>query len=285
MVARSAPGCRAFDSADALLGARVVDAVVIAAPMESRASLTVSALGAGLPVLVEPPMAASLEEADWIREAERAARLSVMVGFNRRWWEPAEQVRRALAGAPEGELVVESTIAIDVSDPDPFVALGAHLDLVRHMVDREIAIISGLREATGELEAHVTFHGGGLASCRARPAERPEESIIVRASGRTYQIWSGSDRIRPPSGRGRRALDLLDTAVRRVGLARDAVARSYDGLLGGFVHSVQTRRFRGPTTSDGTAALLAIAALRRSLEEGGTEMMVPATPGKPPEAD
>jgi predicted dehydrogenase len=91
-VARSAPGCRAFESVDAMLAARVVDGVIVAGPIESRASLAVRALSAGLPVLVAPPIAASIEEGNWIAEAERAVRIPVMVAFERRWWKPAERL-------------------------------------------------------------------------------------------------------------------------------------------------------------------------------------------------
>src|SRR6478735_8084694 len=59
-IARMAPGCRNFDTPEALLAARVVDAVIVASPQDSQASLAVMALGAGVPVLIEPPLAASL---------------------------------------------------------------------------------------------------------------------------------------------------------------------------------------------------------------------------------
>jgi predicted dehydrogenase len=284
IVARLAPGCRAFDSVEALLAARVVDAAVIGGPAESRASLAVSALGAGLPVLVLPPLAASLEEADWIAEAERAVRLPVVVGFHQWWWEPAERLRRVLASRPEGELLVESTVAIDAGEADPFVVLAAHLDLVRHLVDREIAMVSGRRDEPGEIRAQLTFHGGGLARCLARPGSTQHERITVRSGARAYVVRSGSGRIWPPGGPARRVMDLVDSSVGHVVGRRDAVRRSYEGLLSAFVRAAQTRTFVGPGSSVGIAALLAVLALRRSLEAGGTEMIVPATPSNRPEA-
>lgn len=278
LLARSAPGCRAFDSAEALLQARVVDAVLIASPLPSHASLAVMALGAGLPVLVDPPLAGSLEEADWVREAERAVRLSVLVGFNRRWWEPVERLRRALAGGEGGAPVVDSAIVIEMGDPDPFVAFAAHLDLVRHVVDRELSTISGRRDAPGEIQAQIEFHGGGAALCSARPGDPLDERITVRAGHRNYAIRRGSERCWPAGGPGRRALDLADAASRRMLRSRDSLARSYEAQLGAFVRGVQSRAVATPGTTDGTAALLAIDALRRSLEAGGVQVAVPATP-------
>ncbi|HET8835643.1 MAG TPA: Gfo/Idh/MocA family oxidoreductase [Gemmatimonadales bacterium] len=281
-VARSAPGCRAFDSVDAMLAARVVDAVVVAGPIESRASLTVSALGAGLPVLIVPPIAASIDEAFWIAEAERAVRLPIMAGFERWWWEPAEHLRRALAEAPEGELAVESVLAIEATHADPFVPLAAHLDLVCHVVDREIATVSGRRESPGEIQAQLTFHGGGVAQCLARPADRPMERITVRRGKKTYEVRSRSRRIRPASGPRRRALDLLDLALPRGLAARAREERAYESLIRAFVERVETRTSAGPGSSTGIAALLAITALQRSLEDGGVEVIVPATPSHRP---
>jgi predicted dehydrogenase len=278
LLARLAPGCRAFGSADALLEARVVDAVLIASPLERHASLAVQALGAGLPVLIEPPLAASLEEAEWIRDAERAVRLPVTVGFNRRWWEPVERVRRALASRQEGTPAVDSEVVIDPRDADPFVALAAHLDLVRHVVDREVATISARRDAPGEIQAQIGFHGGGAALSLAHPGDRPHERITIRAGHRSYEIRWGSGRFWPAAGPGRRALDLADSASRGVSGSRDTLARTYEALLGAFVRSVQSRAGASPGTTDGTAALLAIQALQRSLEEGGAEVAVPATP-------
>lgn len=283
-VARAAPGCRAFDSVEAMLAARVVDGVIVGGPIESRASLTVTALGAGLPVLVEPPIAASIEEADWIAEAERAVRLPIMVGFERRWWGPVEHLRRALAGAPEGELAVESVLGIEPGDADPFVALAAHLDLVRHVVDHEIATVSGRRESPGEIQAQLTFDGGGVARCLATPGEQPMERITVRLGQRTYEVRSRSRRIKPAHGALRRALDLVDAGLGRVPRARGRMDLAYTGLVRAFVERVQTKTSAGPGSSAGIAALLAITALQRSIEQGGVEVIVPALPSTRPDA-
>jgi predicted dehydrogenase len=284
IVARSAPGCRAFDSIEAMLAARVVDAAVVGGPLENRASLTVSALGAGLPVLVEPPIAASIEEADWIAEAERAVRVPIMVGIRRRWWKPAERLRRALAGAPEGEMAVESALAIEAGDPDPFVELAGHLDLVSHVVDREIATVSARRESPDTIEAQLTFHGGGAARCLARPGARSMERIGIRWGTRSYEIRWGSNRIRPASGPRRRAMDLMGAVPARLLGTRDPVDLSYESMLGAFVHGVQTKGSTPPGSSAGIAALLAITALRRSLEEGGVAAAVPPTLSHRPQA-
>jgi predicted dehydrogenase len=277
-IARMAPGCRPFDTPEALLAARVVDAVIVASPPGSQASLAVMALGAGVPVLIEPPLAASLEEAEWIREAERAVRLPVMVGFTRRWWPPVNRLRLAVSGPKQEELRVDSEIVFDVGDADPFLTLADHLDVVRYVADREFATVSGRHEAPGEVLADIIFHGGGKAICGARPGVQPGERISVRFGTRSYEIKSGSERFSPATGPWRQALDLADSLLRRVLPSRDRTTWLYQEQLRAFIGAIQSRTGASPGVTDGVAVLLATEALRRSLEDGGAETPVPATP-------
>jgi predicted dehydrogenase len=282
LIARAAPGCRSFDSAEALFEARVVDAVLVGSGPESRATLAVKALGAGLPVLIEPPFAASLEEAEWIREAERIVRLPLMLGYHRRWLRPVERVRKALAGGTGGELAVESLRLVAGDAGEALELLDPHLDLVRYLVDREIAAVSGRYDPPHQIEARLVFHGGGVALCRAGPGTDPRDRITVRAGVRAgvraYQLRPGSARSWPAAGLPRLALDLAGTALRRASRAPDPAARSHRAMLAGFVQSVQSRVGTPPGTTDGLAALLATDAIRRSVAEAGAEVPVPPTP-------
>ncbi|WP_284045409.1 Gfo/Idh/MocA family oxidoreductase [Paractinoplanes maris] len=62
-----------------------VDAVVIAAPARLHAGLAVAAAQAGKHVFCEKPMATSLEDADRVIDAARAAGVVLQTGFNRRF--------------------------------------------------------------------------------------------------------------------------------------------------------------------------------------------------------
>src|SRR5689334_8889793 len=55
---------RIYDSAEAMLAAEELDLVSIATPPATHAELTIAALRAGVNVLVEKPMAPSLQECD-----------------------------------------------------------------------------------------------------------------------------------------------------------------------------------------------------------------------------
>jgi predicted dehydrogenase len=287
LVARAAPGCRAFASAEALLAARVVDAVIVASPPETHAELAILALQAGLPVLVEKPLAPSLEEASWLRAEERAARVPVMVGFNRRWWEPAESLRRTLALAQEDAAAsVETTIVSDLdgwgavhSPPDPLDDLAVHhFDLLRYLLDREIATVRAHRDAAREISLELTFHGGASARCRAGFGGRSEERLSIGTNGRGYAIRAASERHWPAGGPIRRALDLADTVRRRLLGRRGGLTRSYERQMVAFVAAVRGNAPASPGTTDGIAALQATEAARLSLEHGGAEIEIPPTP-------
>jgi predicted dehydrogenase len=86
---------------DALLERSDVDAVMIFADNRGAAELGLRALGRGLPVLVEKPMAADLAGADALLAAARAAGLSLMVNWPTAW-RPA--LRHGLALAQAGRV-------------------------------------------------------------------------------------------------------------------------------------------------------------------------------------
>ena len=69
-------GGRAFDSQDALLGDDAVDVVSVCSPPAEHVPQAVAALRAGKHVVVEKPIAATIDEIELLeREAERAGRL------------------------------------------------------------------------------------------------------------------------------------------------------------------------------------------------------------------
>ena len=76
-------GCRVFDSVEAL--AAEVDAVSVAVPTEGHAAVACDLLARGVDVLVEKPIAKSIEEAEAINRAAEANDRIVMVGHTERF--------------------------------------------------------------------------------------------------------------------------------------------------------------------------------------------------------
>jgi myo-inositol 2-dehydrogenase/D-chiro-inositol 1-dehydrogenase len=91
-------GARALPSADDVIGA--VDALYVCNPNALHAGVAVRALGAGLHVFSEKPMATSLSEARQVAEAARGARGVYQAGFNRRFASVYRELKSRLdAGA------------------------------------------------------------------------------------------------------------------------------------------------------------------------------------------
>jgi len=91
-------------------------------------------------------------------------------------------------------------------------------------------------------------------------------------------VRAGSERLRPAEGVGRRAIDVWDSAVRRLLRGRGSLTRSYEHQLRAFLACVRSGAPASPGPADGIAALHAIEAARRSLEQGAADVPVPPTP-------
>jgi predicted dehydrogenase len=80
-----APGAKTYSDYRKLLSERNdIDAVVVITPSFLHAEVTVAALGRGLPVLCEKPMATSVDDANRMIEASRKAGKLLYIGFQKR---------------------------------------------------------------------------------------------------------------------------------------------------------------------------------------------------------
>lgn len=139
-------GARQFASLPALLAE--CDALIVAdAPGRQRA-LAEAAAGAGLPTLVEPPLAATLADAQALVQACARAGAPLAVAFPLRYSQPLAQLRAAMqAGALGDTLMIRVTgQGSDPGDGPDLPAAGALLresghaaDLLRWIWGREIA--------------------------------------------------------------------------------------------------------------------------------------------------
>jgi predicted dehydrogenase len=93
-----------FSSFDEALSRVEADAALIASPTFTHADQTLKALNAGLPVLVEKPMAATLLDAVRVVEGSRAAARPVMVAENYRFYRAERTLRHLLQNEIAGSL-------------------------------------------------------------------------------------------------------------------------------------------------------------------------------------
>ena len=133
----AANGTRAVFDAHELLGQ--VDAVTLAVPTELHRDIALPFLKAGVPVLVEKPMARTLEEADQLIEAAADAGVVLAVGHTERF-NPALAAARPLITDPRFiEVHRLGTFPERSLDIDVVFDLMIHdLDVVLSMVDSDV---------------------------------------------------------------------------------------------------------------------------------------------------
>ena len=101
-VAADCGGAKVFTDASALIADEAVEAVVIASPDPTHATLTLESLTAGKPVLCEKPLATSVRDAKQVLDAEaKGGRQLVQIGLMREY-DPPHQALKALID--EGQL-------------------------------------------------------------------------------------------------------------------------------------------------------------------------------------
>jgi UDP-N-acetyl-2-amino-2-deoxyglucuronate dehydrogenase len=191
-------GAAAFDDLDALLRAAEPEAIVVATPHPLHAGPTIQAARAGVHVLVEKPLAASLEDADAMLEAARAAGVRLGVVSQRRFYEPVLRMKEAIDAGKIGRPALGLILMFNWRDEayyrsDPWrgrwetegggVLVNQsphHLDLLRWFMG-DVAEVSGawanLNHPYIEVEdtavATLRFRDGGLGSIVVSLAQRP----------------------------------------------------------------------------------------------------------------
>jgi predicted dehydrogenase len=129
-VLRRHPGLVATDDLDALLDDPSIDALVLATPVGSHFELTRAALEAGKHVLVEKPMATSVDDAVALAELAEASGLVLMPGHTFLYSPPVNLVRELIASGELGDVyfVTSSRVNLGLHQPEVSVIwdLGPH---------------------------------------------------------------------------------------------------------------------------------------------------------------
>ena len=172
----AANGTRALMRATSLIGK--VDAVSIAVPTEQHLAVALPFLEAGTGVLVEKPMARSLEEADQMIAAAAKSGAVLAVGHTERF-NPAVEVARPMLRDPRFiEVHRLGTFPERSLDIDVVFDLMIHdLDVVASLVDSEVESVEavGVPVLTGRVDianARLRFANGCIANLTASRISR-----------------------------------------------------------------------------------------------------------------
>jgi predicted dehydrogenase len=277
LVTDALPGCRGFETSEELLGEGGVQGVVVATPPASHVSVARPWLAAGQPVLIEKPLALELDEARALEEFEGR----LMLGFNRREWEPARRLRDVLRARDRSRpATAHLVMTSDVSAwapiggvEDPLDDLASHqLDLLRFLFDAEPRTLCAERTAPLAVRLDVRLGNDVDARCEAAQGDVSRETIEVRCAEGVYALRMGSERITPAAGPWRTALDIRDRVLGRLTRRRSSMRRSYERQFERFAAMIRDDRRPEAGLTDGLAALRAVEAARRSAARNGEEV-------------
>lgn len=159
------------------------DAVVIAAPTEHHRELAIRVIDAGLPLLVEKPVAESVDDVSAVISAAERRAVPLMCGFVERH-NPAVATALRLLDGP-----VRHAVAIRHSPPAPRIRTSVVWDLLVH--DLDLAIRLAGSEVASVVADGVTIDGSLEV---ADAVLRTETGVITlsssRASQRKIRSWT-----------------------------------------------------------------------------------------------
>ncbi|RBQ18911.1 hypothetical protein DP939_17080 [Spongiactinospora rosea] len=278
---------RRYLALDRLLADGEVDALVVATPNALHAGQAIEALAAGLPVLLEKPMAMTTAEARAIAAAQHGP-ARVTLAHCLRFDEQIGWLRRLVRDGALGRPVHTTAYAVhagfgpDGWFTDPALAGGgALMDLGVHAID-------ATRYVLGDPEpVSVTAHCG--AHYRDLPVEDTAILTIVWEGGVTSGVeagwWhphapgpSGSVRV---SGTGGYAQTFPGTLVRAgaepvvslaAELSEEAVQRRYDAQMRAFLATLAGAE-PAPGAADGVTSMRIIEAAYQSASSGRTVVL------------
>jgi scyllo-inositol 2-dehydrogenase (NADP+) len=192
-VRRDHPGAGVLPDADALWELRAEhDLVVVATPNRFHAQLGLAALEAGLPAVIDKPMAPTAEEGRRLMAAARERDLLLTVFQNRRWDGDLLTLRRLLSEDALGRVVrfesrferwrpsVREGAWRERGDPEE--AGGLLFDLGSHLIDQALTLFGPAREVYAEVD-------------RRRPGAAVDDDAFVAIThqgGVRSHLWMSS---------------------------------------------------------------------------------------------
>jgi len=264
----AASGTRAFVHYGDILDR--VDAVILAVPTELHCELALPFLEAGVPILVEKPLARSLAEADQMIAAAARARVVLAVGHTERFNPAVAAARPFLADPRFIEVHRLGTFPERSLDIDVVFDLMIHdLDIVLSIVGSEVESIDavGVPVLTGRIDianARVRFVNGCTANLTASRISRdrvrkirffqPKAYLSIDYTAQKVELW----RLVTPAG----AMPVIEGGD--VPVANEEPLRRE---LADFVDAVVNRRPPLVTGEDGRRALALATGISEKIRD------------------
>lgn len=288
-----------FPSLSSLIQAEVADVIGVLTPPAAHRESAVMAMEAGLPILVEKPLALSLPDAARLVEADRATGACSLMGFHMRFHRLVVRAAEAVRGGEVGNVESIHTIWCSPRGDDgtpewkwrrrtgggAIIELGVHLfDLWRYLLSTEVEEVYALaRHGTREDESaliNARLSNGVLAS--AQLSERTAHQIEIEICGdrgrmRVYaqrfdglEVYGRAETNGAPGPRGRSLARFVREfprgliSMRRLGDYGD----SYQAMWAHLLDCIRTGKRPACTMEDGRRALQIALAAAASADRG-----------------
>jgi UDP-N-acetylglucosamine 3-dehydrogenase len=280
---------RGYAGIERLLAEERVDLLTVAVPTRAHVEVAARAIERGVPLLVEKPLAATLEEGERLRDLAAAAGVPLMVGHIERFNPAVRELKRRLR---EGEL--GRVFQVHARRVGPFPTrvrdVGVVLDLAPHDIDvMRFLLESDVARVHAETEQRINTEHEDMLAGTLRFANGVVGVLDVN--------WLTPTKIRELSVLGERGMFVVDYLSRDLtfyenddaprGQAPDWAAHHLKGVSEGAMHRIDVDK-REPlrveleafvaavrdgtpppiSPDDGLAAMAAAEALVRSARSG-----------------
>ena len=183
-------GCEAYEEASSLLGK--VQAASVAVPTESHREVAQQLLEGGVDVLIEKPLARSLDEADAIIAVARASDRLVMVGHTERFNPSVLALSRAVDAPRFFEIHRLAAFTVRSTDIDVVLDLMIHdLDLLLYLDGTDVVAVDavGVAALTDQIDianARIRLASGCVANLTASRISADQVRRVRVFQSRTY---------------------------------------------------------------------------------------------------
>lgn len=162
-----------------------IDGAIVATPNELHVPVALELVAAGVPMIVEKPVAGSIAEAERLVAAAEAAGVPVLVGHHRRHHPAVVSAKRIIDSGRLGRLTV-ANVSYFLMKPDDYFDIAWHgtpgtggaflinliheIDLLRHLVGEIVAVTAIASSSARGLDVEDTgaigflFDGGAVGS-------------------------------------------------------------------------------------------------------------------------
>jgi len=270
--------CPGFSSAEAEF-INQIDAAIITTPPDTHIPLASALLRNDKYVLVEKPLALTMEGIKELVEAESNSKAKLMMGLNHRYWLPAVRLRDKLSEQTKINFAqIVFTGDYDTWNPvsfisDPLNDLGPHVfDLIDFIFKKEIISVKAESADKKSIDVKVRIDSDLFIDCHIAHSSKTVKSIKIITSKENYFLELGSERLIPGPGGRRMFLDLKDKIDRKILGKSSPVKRTFELQLEKFFKLIESNKTECAGIKEGISSILAVNAVSASIKNNGKEI-------------